>query len=76
MPMKKTAYLNKRRKTILHRIEKTEIKNYITPEKTIIRDIQVILTPKDTNWFTEPITYPRWSILVIAILVLILGWLS
>lgn len=65
-----------KRKVILHRVAKTEIKNYTTPEKTIIKDIHITFPVDNTNWFTKPITYPRWAILVIAILIIALGWLS
>lgn len=62
--MKKKSYLNRRRKTILHRVEKTEVKNYITPEKTVFKDIHVTILPKETTWLTDPISYPRWVLLL------------
>ena len=66
----------KKRRIVLHRVAKTEIKNYTTPEKTIIRDVVINWPAKTTNWFTEPISYPRWAILLIATLIITLGWLS
>jgi hypothetical protein len=55
----------RKRKVVLHRIAKTEIKNYTTPEKTILRDIHITIEPEKHNWFTAPMTYPRWEVILI-----------
>jgi hypothetical protein len=57
----------KKRKVILHRVAKTVVKNYTTPEKTIIRDIHVTFPVKETTWLTDPVTYPRWVIMLIVL---------
>ena len=65
--------VSKKRRTIIHRIQKTEIKNYTMPQEKII-----ITFPKaDTNWLTELVSYPRYIILLISMLLLssILGGL-
>ena len=65
------SYLSKKRKTIFHRIEKTEIKNYNTPE-TVLKSIHITVLPKETTWLTDPVSYPRWVFLLM-LLVFIAG---
>jgi hypothetical protein len=60
-----------KRKVILHRVQKTVVKNYTTPQETIIRDIHITIPQKEYNWFNTPITYPRWIILLITGLLVI-----
>lgn len=66
---------SKKRKVILHRIAKTEVKNYITPEKTVFKDVHITFAPIKYNWFTQPLTYPRWVVLLIGIVILLTGML-
>lgn len=67
---------SKKRKVIIHRVAKTEVKNYITPEKTIFKDVHITLSNPEYNWLTQPITYPRWAILLVIIMVFISGIIS